>query len=210
MKWLSLLIIPFFLSTSHLRADEVAIVEPSIVKAWYTTLEPEARMSFFHFSNITTNSLYGDGCLNIQVGTTHPFYNDCKIWVSVSTLMVEGRSLTLETLTTLDVTPINIGIRCGDMGLPFGGIGYVQAGPTYYHMSTRNAVDFMRKTFHRNGVGVFFGGGGQWNVSEHLYLDLFIEYSHRWTNHIRSTETATRRRFNINGWDFGGGFAYKF
>lgn len=177
---------------------------------WYLKATPEVRVSYFHFSNAIPSAICGDGTINYQVGATYPFYYGTKIWASVSHLHGQGQSLDERDLTTIDITPINLGLRYGEWDIPFYGKGYIQVGPSYYHMSIHNDTDFVRKTFHKNGPGVFFGTGGVWDVKSNLQMNLFVEYSHRWCNHIRKDESTTRRHFNMNGWDFGGGFRYVF
>lgn len=177
---------------------------------WYLSLSPEIRLSYFHFSNADLQAICGDGTLNIQAGVTYPFYWNTKIWCSFSKIHGQGDSLCERNLSTMDVYPINLGLRYGEWNIPFYGKGYVQAGPSFYHMAIHNDTDFMRPTFHKNGPGLFLGAGGLWNVKPHLFMTIFVEYSHKWCNHIRDDESVYRRHFTLNGWDFGGGFQYRF
>lgn len=184
--------------------------ELSAPTPWYLKATPEVRVSYFHFSNTVPAAVCGDGTMHIQLGATYPFFWDTKIWASIGHLHGQGDSLYERDLTTMDLVPVNLGLRYGNWDLPFYGKGYVQVGPSYYHMVIRNDSDFVRPNSHKNGPGVFMGTGGIWNVKPNLFLSLFVEYSHRWCNHIRKDESITRRHFNMNGWDFGGGFQYQF
>jgi hypothetical protein len=179
-------------------------------KPWYLKLTPEVRVSYHHFTGETNQEVMGDGVLHVAMGATYPFYFGTQIWASIGRIYGCGFSLYEGDLTTLDILPVNLGIRvpCGE--IPFSGQGYIQAGPSYYHMVFKNNSEFIRNNYHKQGAGAFVGAGGQWEVKPGLILNLFTEYSHRWCNHIRPSEKNYRHHFYISGWDFGGGVSYMF
>ncbi len=161
----------------------------------------EMKAGYFLFSDHKMRKVYGKGGLDLQVNLSYPLYQvnnrlNLATYASIEYLKNNGSSLADKQKTTLYILPVNLGIQ-PTFFISSKICYYFAIGPRFFYVHQHNHSHYVNRNKSRNGVGLFVNTGYNFNVWQHLYLDLFCEYSYAKT-HFSPREEGSIHKINPN------------
>lgn len=141
----------------------------------------EARAAYFHPTGSRFNHIYND---NASYGgkITATVWEDLAAWFSIDGYHLKGKSIGLGNATDLDCVPLGLGAQymfprycCTQL--------YLGAGVDWSFFSIRDHSRYVIHKIDRNTWGGRFLGGALVNVTDHFFLDVFVEYTYSRLNY---------------------------
>lgn len=168
----------------------------------------EAKASYYYFTSSRTREVYtGSGLYSIELSLET--WSDLYAWLSAGYLHASGRTKADNHKTTLQMVPLNFGIKympCWEKYHPYVGLGL---SATYMH--TEDDSPYVIQNNDKWGVGVIGKLGFLAYMTECMFLDLFMDYTYvKVCFNKTPPEFVVRRDADLSGIAFGAGIGWNF
>lgn len=170
----------------------------------------EIKPSYFLFSDSLIRSIYGHGGLQIQGSASVPVYKYLDLYGSIGYRHVNGQALNSGEKTKLSVMLIDVGVK--PVFHFYENSNYFFAiGPRFFHTHQRNNSEFVDCVVNGESVGLFVNTGCNLQLTDHLLLGLFGEYSYEKHRVFISTANVySNGSVQMGGFAFGLSLGYAF
>lgn len=166
------------------------------------------KVAWYYPTSKNFRDIYSDAIL-YSLETNIQIWGNFTPWLSVGYLCTSGNSIGKSDDTDLYAIPIGVGLKyffnlCGSFQ-PYLGIGPVV---TYSHIN--NDSSFVSPTQTGWGIGGIAKSGFLTDLSDCIFLDVFLDYTYLKMNFSHSSKKVIKRNGDLSGLSVGAGIGYRF
>jgi hypothetical protein len=168
----------------------------------------EGKAAYFRPTNRDFREIYSDGGI-YGFEVTGQAWRDLYAWGSADCFYQSGSTSGFESSTTLTMVPLGLGlkylfpVKSADFYFGAGMLG------TYLH--TKDNSPFVIRNSSNWGFGGIVKAGIYILAREHLFIDLFTDYSFMKVDfHHTDGGRVIRHQADLSGWSIGAGIGYRF
>lgn len=169
----------------------------------------EGRVAYLYPMSKKFRRIYPEGGADYQLEISRKFCNHWAIWANTSWFHKKGHSTGIHYRTRIDLIPVGIGLKksfclteCIDV--------YLGAGVNYTFLRLKNYSDFVKRHMDKEAFGGVIKSGVNYQVSEHIYAGLFIDYMIQRFNFHGHRHHVYRHDVNADAFKFGGNIGMSF
>jgi len=169
----------------------------------------EAKGAYFLSTNHLFKDIYNNGGGRYGGELTVKLYKHLYGFASADFLSKRGRSIGCCSPTKVNLINLGLGLK---YMIPFCyGDFYVGLGVLPTHLRTKDCSAFVIPKRSKWGCGGIGKIGTYFNLSPHVLVDIFVDYSFvKIPFKCRSNQPTQSHTANLSGCGFGAGFGYRF
>lgn len=176
----------------------------------------EARVAYFYPQDNRLREIYGkNGWVDYQIEASAPLNLCCDcscnwdLWFNASYYQKRGHSTCLHNKTRVQNWAFNFGVkRYFDTCTCFR--PYLGLGGGFAHVEFNDRSPFVKRHIDRWGGALLAKSGIKYDISCHVFVDLFVDYGLNWYSSKHSREGVRTRSIDTGGVKAGLGLGYQF